>query len=204
MNARDALKALREGNRRFVADPTLSDWALKAFDPAGSAEGQTPIAAVLGCSDSRVPVEILFRQGPGRIFVVRVAGNVIGPTQLASLEFAVVGLGVRLLVVLGHSNCGAVGATLEAMRGKQHASLPSLGAVTDRIEFGITGVDPRAPDALDSAVRRNVGATVAALRHAMETMGHGSTEDEVLVTGALYHLERAEVEWLNGEGEAVD
>src|SRR5262245_39541798 len=102
-----------EGNRRFRDDPTGEGWGFQGPRLAELADGQQPFAAVLGCSDSRVPVEVLFGQGPGQLFVVRVAGNVVAPTQLGSLEFAVRKLDVRLLMVLGHSGCGAVDATLE-------------------------------------------------------------------------------------------
>jgi carbonic anhydrase len=110
--AQEALTRLKEGNRRFVAGRTSGDDGR----PRDLSGGQAPMAAILGCSDSRVPAEIVFDQGPGDLFIVRVAGNIASPTQIGSIEFAASVLGTRLVVVLGHQECGAVEAALEQLR----------------------------------------------------------------------------------------
>jgi len=129
-----ALRRLREGNRRFMADPYLGTGALECTRRAEHSRRQEPLAAVLGCSDSRVPVEMVFGQGLGQLFVVRVAGHVVTPTQLGSLEFAVGRLGVRLIVVLGHSECGAVAATLARLACTDSGDANGyFGFITERI-----------------------------------------------------------------------
>src|SRR6202034_596493 len=108
-----ALEALREGNRRFVED--LRAGGSGAGRRRALPRGQDPLAIVLGCSDARVPAEIVFDQGLGDLFVIRVAGNIVAPSQVGSVEFAAEAFGTRLVVVLGHSNCGAIHATLEQL-----------------------------------------------------------------------------------------
>ena len=134
-----ALRRLLQGNRRFRADPYHRTGALEGDARlAELARAQEPFAAVLGCSDSRVPVEVVFGQGPGQLFVVRVAGNVVTPMQLGSLEFAVVQLGVRLIVVLGHSGCGAVEATLSGLAsGDSSDASGHLASITDHISRAV-------------------------------------------------------------------
>ncbi|MBT8095101.1 MAG: carbonic anhydrase, partial [Gammaproteobacteria bacterium] len=112
ISAADALRRLRDGNQRFVAGTSNIDEALSSARRAELVDGQTPFAVVLACSDSRVPVELIFDQGLGSLFVIRVAGNVVAPSQIGSVEFAAAQLGTRFVVVLGHSNCGAVDAAL--------------------------------------------------------------------------------------------
>ena len=113
--ASEALERLREGNRRFVSEGSNNDHASGGARRREIADNQTPFAIVLGCSDSRVPAEIVFDQGLGDLFVIRVAGNIVAPSQVGSVEFAADRYGVRLVVVLGHSNCGAILATLEEL-----------------------------------------------------------------------------------------
>ena len=113
IGAREALERLREGNRRFVSDATGSEAAISPSRRRELAAGQSPFAIILGCSDSRVPAEIVFDQGLGELFVIRVAGNIVAPSQLASVEFAAQRFGLGLVVVLGHTGCGAVDATLD-------------------------------------------------------------------------------------------
>jgi len=133
VSASEAVKRLKAGNRRFVAgEMELARRAGRAHREALVA-GQEPFAAVLGCADSRVPVELVFDQGPGDLFVVRVAGNVAGPSEVGSLQYAVGHLGTRLVVVLGHSGCGAVVATLEAARRPTGHVPPELLSVLERI-----------------------------------------------------------------------
>src|SRR5438067_9648001 len=116
ISAREALERLREGNRRFVRGVRSSDLLVSEARRSELAAGQQPFAIVLGCSDSRVPAEIVFDQGLGDLFVIRVAGNIVAPSQVGSVEFAAARYGTRLVVVLGHSECGAILATLEELQ----------------------------------------------------------------------------------------
>jgi carbonic anhydrase len=186
-----------EGNRRFRDDPSAESWAFQGPRLAEMAAGQRPFAAVLGCSDSRVPIEVVFSQGPGQLFVVRVAGNVVAATQLGSLEFAVRNLGVRLVMVLGHSGCGAVEATLE---GGVSGAPDYLSALTSRIETGIRpAMDDRSlpnADRLEWAVRLNVEASRRQLLED-EELRRLSAEGGLWVASAVYHIATGEVELLS-------
>src|SRR5581483_1481045 len=131
LTASEALERLREGNRRFVRG-----WHTSDATPARLAElatGQEPFAVILGCSDSRVPVEIVFDQGLGDLFVIRIAGNVVAPSGIGSVEFAAARFGTRLVVVLGHSRCGAVLATLEELRRPSENQSRNLRSIVDRV-----------------------------------------------------------------------
>ena len=133
ITAVEALARLRDGNRRFVANQTtalaLSDHARRAALVAG----QEPFAIVLGCSDSRVPSELVFDQGFGDLFVIRVAGDIVAPSQVGSVEFAAARFGTRLIVVMGHSQCGAVVATLEELLGHTNNQSRNLRSIVDRV-----------------------------------------------------------------------
>src|SRR5579872_619127 len=202
IKAREALELLREGNSRFVADvrsrATLPSRALRTE----LASGQAPFAAILGCSASRVPVEIVFDQGLGDLFVIRVAGNIVAPSQIGSVEFAAEQFGTRLVVVLGHSNCGAVQATLEQLkrpRENQSRNLRSIvdlvrPAVEGLIARGVGGSDPQA--LVNEAVRANIKASVDRLRHGSEIIEHLIQNDGLLVVGAEYSLATGVVEFL--------
>src|SRR5262245_21376067 len=126
INALDALARLREGNRRFATDQSASSMLSNSARRAAVKEGQTPFAIILGCSDSRVPAELVFDQGFGDLFVIRVAGNVIAPSLVGSVEFAASRFGTRLVVVMGHSQCGAIVATLEELQGQVAAQSDNL------------------------------------------------------------------------------
>jgi carbonic anhydrase len=193
----EALRRLIEGNRRFREDPTAETWAFQGPRLAEMAAGQKPFAAVLGCSDSRVPIEVVFGQGPGQLFVVRVAGNVVAPTQLGSLEFAVRNLGVPLVMVLGHSGCGAVEATLE---GGVTGAPDYLRALTSRIESGILpAVEDRSlesSDRLEWAVRLNVEASRKQLLEDDELRSLNAS-GRLWVASAVYHIATGAVEILN-------
>src|SRR6202158_1696600 len=129
----EALALLRDGNRRFVADVRSRDSLPSRARRIELAAGQEPFAAILGCSDSRVPVEIVFDQGLGDLFVIRVAGNIVAPSQIGSVEFAAEQFGTRLVVVLGHSRCGAILATLEELRRPTENQSANLRALVERI-----------------------------------------------------------------------
>src|SRR3970040_1101214 len=133
ISARDALERLREGNRRFVADNRTSDALASHTRRRAVAEAQTRFAVILGCSDSRVPAEIVFDQGLGDLFVIRVAGNIVAPSQIGSVEFAAGKFGTRLVVVPGHSRCGAVEATLEELQRPSARQSRNLYSIVDRV-----------------------------------------------------------------------
>ena len=129
ISTREALERLREGNRRFVSGMRRNATLTNQTRRSELAAGQEPFAIILGCSDSRVPAEIVFDQGLGDLFVIRVAGNIVASSQIGSVEFAAERFSIPLVVVLGHSRCGAVLATLEElMRSKENQSLESLNA----------------------------------------------------------------------------
>ena len=203
LKAEQALERLIDGNLRFVdgkpSDPTL-------VSPARRMElvqAQTPFAVVLGCSDSRAPAEILFAQGLGDLFVIRVAGNIVAPSQVGSVEFAVERYGTPLVVVLGHSMCGAVAATVEELERPTESRSPNLRSIVDRISPGIlslfeTGLRQDPDMLLRYAVRANIRASVAHLRHGSEILERLVQRGELLVVGAEYSLETGMVDFFDG------
>jgi carbonic anhydrase len=202
ISAREALVFLRDGNRRFVAD-RKRDARVGATRRNELTERQEPFAIVLGCSDSRVPAEIVFDQGLGDLFVIRVAGNIVAPSQIGSVEFAAERFHTRLVVVLGHSGCGAIMATLEQLERPVEKQSRNLRAIVDRVR---PSVEPllatelrRDPDALvRDAVRANVRASAGHLRHGSEVLEELIARDGLLVVGAEYSLETGVVEFFEG------
>ncbi len=204
--AAEALRRLREGNRRFVSGArkgaSLADQARRRELVAG----QAPFAVILGCADSRVPAEIVFDQGLGDLFVVRVAGNVAAPSQIGSIEFAAEQLGARLVVVLGHSRCGAVAATLEAVRRPATTASSHLRAILDRIRPAVEALPGVAGGAagdavLEQAVRANVLRTVACLHEDSGTLARLVRTDGLVIVGAEYAIETGSVEFFEGVPE---
>ena len=203
ISAQDALERLREGNRRFVSDDRAGDALTNAKRRQALAAGQEPFAIVLGCSDSRVPAEIVFDQGLGDLFVIRVAGNIVAPSQIGSVEFAAERSGTRLVIVLGHSRCGAVLATLEQLGRRSEDQSRNLRSIVDRIR---PSVEPllrtelrRDPDALvREAVRANVRMSADHLRHGSEILEQLIQKDELKVIGAEYSLDSGIVEFFDG------
>jgi len=191
--AKAALSLLRAGNERFVSGPGQLDAG------AGSAE-QSPIAVVLGCSDSRVPVETVFDLGVGNLFVVRVAGNIAGPTQIGSIEFAVQQFGTPLVVVLGHTRCGAVAAAMDDLLGSTGERSANLQAVVDAIrpsvEASMGDPDDHPDRRLEKAVRENVRATVDGVLRGSELLRQRAGRGGLVVVGAEYSLETGVVEFL--------
>lgn len=198
-----ALERLREGNRRFASGDPSHD---SRSDPARRGElasSQQPFAAILGCSDSRVPVEIVFDQGLGDLFVIRVAGNVVAPSQIGSVEFAAERFGTRLVVVLGHSRCGAIQATLDALQRPRENRSRNLHSIVDRIRPSIEGLLVTElrhdPDSLvRQAVRANIRASVSHLRHGSQLIEHLVQSSGLLVVGAEYSLETGLVDFFDG------
>jgi carbonic anhydrase len=197
---------LREGNRRFVADDRSSPAVTGEARRRELTAGQEPFAIVLGCSDSRVPPELIFDQGLGDLFVVRVAGNIVAPPLIGSVEFAATQLGTRLVVVLGHSQCGALRATLEALRQPSQSPSQSVQSIVDRVR---PSVEPLLASELrhDSdallrhAVRANIHASVNQLRRGSAALEQLIERDGLVVVGAEYALETGVVDFLDGVPE---
>ncbi|HSD31388.1 MAG TPA: carbonic anhydrase [Gemmatimonadales bacterium] len=203
MPAADALRRLRDGNLRFASGTSALQAALTYGRRAELAERQEPFAIILGCSDSRVPAEIVFDQGLGDLFVIRVAGNIVAPSQVGSIEFAAARFGTQLVVVLGHSRCGAILATLEELRTPTERQSRNLRAIVDRVRPSVEGLlatelrdDPEA--LVRQAVRANIRASVAHLRHGSDLLEHLIGQERLLVVGAEYSLETGRVEFFDG------
>ena len=202
-----ALARLREGNRRFAENRSPA----AATGPSRRAElvgGQEPFAVILGCSDSRVPAELVFDQGFGDLFVIRVAGNVVAPSQVGSVEFATERFGTPLVVVLGHSRCGAIQATLEQLRQPTERQSRNLRSIVDRIRPSLDGLlHGEAGEDLDALVERAVRAHIRAsadhLRHGSEALEQLIRNEGLLVVGAEYSLETGVVDFFDGAPDSV-
>ena len=206
ISALKALECLREGNRRFVSGVRSLDTVTSRMHRSNLAAGQEPLAIILGCSDSRVPPEIVFDQGFGDLFVIRVAGNIVAPSQVDSVEFAAERLGTRLVVVLGHSQCGAVMATLEELQQPSECNSNNLRSIVDRVRPSVEGLlttelkhDPEA--LVLRAVRANVRQSADHLRHGSETLAQLIQSDGLLVVGAEYSMETGIVDFFDGVPE---
>ena len=202
-SALHALERLREGNRRFAAGDSGLESRSARTHRGDLASGQEPFAAILGCSDSRVPVEIVFDQGLGDLFVIRVAGNVVAPSQIGSVEFAAERFGTRLVVVLGHSRCGAIQATLEQLQRPSENQSRNLHSIVDRIRPSVEGLLAtelrRDPETLvRQAVRANIRASVSHLRHGSQLIEQLVRSSGSLVVGAEYSLETGVVDFFEG------
>lgn len=200
--ARKALERLLEGNRRFAAGTGSAEGLSSHARRAELVAGQEPLAIVLGCSDSRVPAEMVFDQGLGDLFVIRVAGNIVAPSQIGSVEFAAERFGTRLVVILGHSQCGAILATLEALWRSNESQSRNLRSIVDRVRPSVEGLlagdlrhDPEA--LVREAVRANVRTSVNQLRHGSALLERLIDHDGLLVVGAEYSLESGRVEILD-------
>ena len=192
-----ALRRLEEGNQRF-RQGSGGVAAGRGFDAArGTAASQQPFAIVLGCSDSRTPVEIVFDQGFGDLFVVRVAGNIVAPSIVGSIEFAASQFGTRLVVVMGHTGCGAITATMSALATGQGPESKNLRAITDRIAPHIEAIAQRGsgPEAMREAMQANVRASVDHLRHGSQILEDLVLKGRVVVVGAEYVLETGQVQF---------
>lgn len=203
-----ALARLREGNQRFVAGASNAAAALGHVRRAELAVGQRPFAAVLGCSDSRVPAELVLGQGFGDLFVIRVAGNVVAPSLLGSVEFAAARFGVRLVVVLGHTDCGAVTAAVEELRRPGAAHPEGLRDILERIRPAVESLVAAAPGAdaatvIAQAVRANVRAAAAQLRSQSSLLTRLIQTAGLLVVGAEYSLRTGVVDFFDGADAAA-
>lgn len=200
ITAEEALQQLRDGNRRFVAGNLRTERLANLARRSELAAGQEPFAVILGCSDSRVPVEIIFDQGLGDLFVIRVAGNIVAPSLIGSVEFAAAKFGTRLVVVLGHSQCGAINTTLDELQ--QPAPNPSrnLLSIVDRVRPSVEKVLAESVglsrvELVRRAVRANIESSVKQLRLGSDLIVNLIRNDGLLVVGAEYSLETGQVEF---------
>lgn len=203
IQARDALNRLRDGNRRFVANVAGRETDTGATRRSALADGQEPFATILGCSDSRVPVEIVFDQGLGDLFVIRVAGNIVAPSQVGSVEFAAERFGIQLVVVLGHSKCGAILATLEQLQRPSENQSRNLSSIVDRVRPSVEGLLVQGlnhdPDELvRHAVRANIRASANHLRNGSQVIEQLIQNQGLMVVGAEYSLETGIVDFFDG------
>jgi carbonic anhydrase len=199
----EALARLQQGNRRFADD--LRDFkSLKSERRRTElVQRQDPFAIVLGCSDSRVPAELVFDQGLGDLFVIRVAGNIVAPSQVGSVEFAADRFGTRLVVVLGHSNCGAISATIEQLRQPSSGQSPNLRSIVERVRPSVepllaTELKDDQEALIHHAVRANIQASANHLRHGSTILEQLILDDGLLVVGAEYSLSTGVVEFFDG------
>jgi carbonic anhydrase len=206
ISARDALALLKDGNRRFVADDRNREAITSRVRRLQLTASQEPFAAILGCSDSRVPVEIIFDQGLGDLFVIRVAGNIVAPSQIGSVEFAAEQFGTRLVVILGHTQCGAIGATLQQLQRPVENQSHNLHSIVDLIRPSIEGLlttdlKDDLPALARAAVRANIRASVKRLRHGSDIIEQLIQKAGLMVVGAEYSLETGMVEFFDGVSE---
>jgi carbonic anhydrase len=200
----DALQRLRDGNRRFVSGDAVTNSTINRGHQPELAAAQSPFAIVLACSDSRVPTELIFDQGFGDLFVIRVAGNIVAPSQIGSVEFAAKKFGTRLVIVLGHSNCGAIVATLDELAKKGNLRSPNLRAIVDRVRPAIEPVlaehaGDDSGEIVADAVRANVRASVERLSHGSLIVESLIASGDLQVVGAEYSIETGNVEFFEDE-----
>lgn len=197
-----ALRRLIAGNERYANDLRSVSALASQLIRGDMSDGQSPFAIVLSCSDSRAPAEILFDQGVGDLFVIRVAGNIVAPSGVGSAEFAAATFGTRLIIVMGHSGCGAVTATLDALRGEGTVGSDNIRDIVDRIRpsagtvLELTRGRPR-EEQLDAAVRANVRFSVDRLRHGSRILEELTSEGKLAIVGAIYDLATRKVELID-------
>ena len=200
ISTEEALKRLQEGNNRFLSNSSIFNNTLSHKSRCHSlTENQDPFAIILGCSDSRVPTEIVFDQGLGDLFGIRVAGNIVAPSQIGSVEFAVERFGTRLVVVMGHSRCGAIQATLEEIKCPSTNQSENLRSIVDRILPSLTSLDiDQDPEILlQQAVRANIHSSVSQLQHGSIILEQLVKEGELLILGAEYSLDTGIVDFFD-------
>jgi carbonic anhydrase len=199
----EGLLRLQEGNRRFLSGSGRADILVNEARRKELVNDHNPFAIILGCSDARVPAEIIFDQGLGDLFVIRVAGNIVAPSQIGSVEFAAERFGTKLVVVLGHTGCGAIMATLEELRRPTENHSPNLRSIVDRVRPSVEAVfegdAPQNDKALEHrAVRANIRASVDQLRHGSQILERLIEYEGLRVVGAEYDLEKGEVDFFEG------
>jgi carbonic anhydrase len=202
VSALQALDRLRDGNRRFASNEQADADRTNAR-PAEVAGRQEPFAIILGCSDSRVPAEIIFDQGLGDLFVIRVAGNIVAPSQIGSVEFAATSFGTRLVVVLGHSQCGAIEETMRQLQEPRENRSRNLRSIVDFVRPSVEslldqglGDDPEA--VIAQAVRANIRASAEHMRHGSRILEELERDEGLVIVGAEYSLETGLVDFFDG------
>ena len=203
ITAEEALDRLQAGNKRFASGN--HEIALLDIEKRRAAltEGQEPFAIILGCSDSRVPAEIVFDQGLGDLFVIRVAGNIVAPSQIGSIEFAVEQFGTPLVIVLGHSDCGAISVTLDSLENPSEHQQSNLYSIVNRVRPSLepllaTNLRNDRKALLKQAVRANIRASANHIRHSSPVLEHHHQNGKLLVVGAKYSLETGVVDFFDG------
>lgn len=199
----ESLGRLKEGNRRFLLGTGRADILANEARRKELVNEHNPFAIILGCSDARVPAEIIFDQGLGDLFVIRVAGNIVAPSQIGSVEFAAERFGIKLVVVLGHTGCGAIYATLEELRRPTESHSPNLRSIVDRVRPSVEalfegGVPPEDSTLEHRAVRANIRASANQLRHGSQILERLIDYEGLRVVGAEYSLDTGEVDFLDG------
>src|SRR5262245_10155478 len=196
--AAEALERLREGNRRFAAGSRRATLPSSPEEWAALAKGQQPFAIILGCSDSRVPAEIVFDQGLGDLFVIRVAGNIVAPSQIGSVEFAAERFGTRLVVIMAHTQCGAIEATIEAVSSEHDPASRNILSIVNRMRPNIESlvmtdlaIDP--VRLRREATRAHVRACVNHLRHGSEIIERLADKEGLVIIGAELELATGQV-----------
>jgi carbonic anhydrase len=202
--ANEALKQLKDGNHRFVSGTQIHGYGDSSTRREELIESQTPFAVILGCSDSRVPAELVFDQGLGDLFVIRVAGNIVASSQVGSVEFAAEYLGVRLVVVIGHSQCGAIEATLAELQDPTKGASGKIRSIVNRIRPAIEELittdlrdDPKALS--EHAVRANVRHSADHLRHGSPILEQLIENEGLKIVGAEYSIETGVVDFFAAE-----
>lgn len=203
ISAAEALERLRAGNRRFAEHMRIRPTATRRMEVA---ERQEPIAIILGCSDSRVPADTVFDQELGSLFVIRVAGNVVQTSQIGSVEYAATKFGTRLVVVLGHSRCGAIEETIEGLRSAGKQASGNLNSIVELIRPSVeplleAGADNAPETIMERAVRANVRASVEQLRRGSGIIENLERHDGLVIVGAEYSLETGVVDFFDGAPE---
>jgi carbonic anhydrase len=201
IGAAEGLARLREGNARFVAG-TPTTPPLSSHERRALVLDQAPFAIILGCSDSRVPAELVFDQGFGDLFVIRVAGNIVAPSQVGSVEFAAAKFGTKLVVVMGHQDCGAITAAVEELLDGAKPESQNLRSIVDRVMPSVKGVIAVGGNAdrktlIREAVRANVRASVDHLRHGSALLEKLTHNDGLMIVGAKYSLDSGVVTFLD-------
>lgn len=202
LTAQEALERLKAGNARFVKGEAVQQKLLSHQERAEMASDQNPFAIVLGCSDSRVPAEMVFDQGLGDLFVIRVAGNIVAPSQVGSVEFAAERYDCAVVVVLGHSHCGAIQATIDTLMNPDQPPSSNLMSIVNRVRPSVeilmqTELKNDLKKLSAHAVRSNVFASVNQLRHGSAVLESLIEKGKMIVVGAEYSLETGEVSFFD-------
>lgn len=203
VSSSEGILRLKEGNRRFIDQTGRSDLLVNETRRRALVDAHDPFAIILGCSDARVPAEIIFDQGLGDLFVIRVAGNIVAPSQIGSVEFAAERFGINLVIVLGHTGCGAIHATLEELRRPTEGHSSNLRSIVDRVRPSVEALFDGSLPSNDRelehrAVRANIRASANQLRHGSQILERLIDYDGLRVVGAEYNLESGEVDFFEG------